>query len=44
MHILIIDNNDSFTRNLEHLLMASISGPSGGEAYAHWRNLIGTPD
>jgi len=26
MHILIIDNNDSFTRNLEHLLMTSVSG------------------
>lgn len=26
MQILIIDNNDSFTRNLEHLLIASIAG------------------
>lgn len=26
MHILLIDNNDSFTRNLEHLLVAAIRG------------------
>lgn len=26
MNILLIDNNDSFTRNLEHLLVASVAG------------------
>ncbi|QGY39482.1 aminodeoxychorismate/anthranilate synthase component II [Pseudodesulfovibrio cashew] len=26
MHVLLIDNNDSFTRNLEHLLATSITG------------------
>ncbi|MDC0336430.1 aminodeoxychorismate/anthranilate synthase component II [Pseudodesulfovibrio sp.] len=26
MHILLIDNNDSFTRNLEHLLATAIAG------------------
>ncbi|QJB55997.1 aminodeoxychorismate/anthranilate synthase component II [Pseudodesulfovibrio sp. zrk46] len=26
MHILLIDNNDSFTRNLEHLLVSAIKG------------------
>jgi len=26
MHILLIDNNDSFTHNLEHLLMTTIGG------------------
>lgn len=26
MHILLIDNNDSFTRNLEHLLVSAIEG------------------
>lgn len=26
MHILLIDNNDSFTRNLEHLLVTSVAG------------------
>jgi len=28
MHILLIDNNDSFTRNLEHLLVSAIAGAS----------------
>ena len=26
MHILLIDNNDSFTRNLEHLLVSALAG------------------
>lgn len=30
MHILLIDNADSFTRNLEHLLTVSAAGPRAG--------------
>lgn len=40
MNILLIDNNDSFTRNLEHLLATAVTGASVHvEPYANLENL-----
>lgn len=46
MRILLIDNNDSFTRNLEHLLVSSIGGAEVFvEPYEQLRTLdLTTPD